>query len=50
MTGRTLGLLVAAAVVPALWGWLVPPLLARLWPRRRPPQTPPRPVLPDYEI
>jgi len=42
-------LTVAAIVVPAVWGWLVPPLLARLWPRR-PPRVPPRPPLPDYEI
>jgi hypothetical protein len=49
VTGRTLALLVASALVPALWGWLVPPLLARLLPRR-PPAAPPRRPLPDYEI
>jgi hypothetical protein len=49
VTGRTLALLVAVALLPALWGWLLPPLLARSWPRR-PPATPPRPPLPDYEI
>jgi hypothetical protein len=49
VTGRTLALLVAAALVPALWGWLLPPLLVRLRPRR-PPTAPPRPPLPDYEI
>jgi len=49
VTTRTLALLVAALVVPALWGWLVPLLLSRLWPHR-PPRVPPRPPLPDYEI
>jgi hypothetical protein len=48
MTARTLALTIAALVVPALWGWLVPPLLARVWPRR--PPDAPRPPLPDYEI
>src|SRR5690606_21075108 len=37
VTGRTLALVVAALVLPALWGWLVPGLLARAWPRREPP-------------
>jgi hypothetical protein len=49
VTERTLVLLGAAALVPALWGWLLPPLLVRLLPRR-PPTRPPRPPLPDYEI
>jgi hypothetical protein len=49
MTPRTLALSVAALMVPALWGWLLPPLLARVWPRRSP-AAPPRPPLPDYEI
>lgn len=48
MTPRTLALTIAALAVPALWGWLVAPLLARAWPRRSP-DTPP-PPLPDYEI
>lgn len=47
---RALALAIAAAVVPALWGWLVPSLLARGWPRRPPPAAPREPVVPDYEI
>ena len=51
MTGRTLALVVAALVLPALWGWLVPGLLARAWPRREPPPSPgAQPPVPDYEI
>ena len=49
MTTRTLLLLGAALVLPALWGWILPPLLARVWPRR-PPDAPDRPPFPDYEI
>jgi hypothetical protein len=48
MTGRTLALTAAALLVPALWGWVVPVLLSRIWPRRPPPPEPRR--LPDYEI
>jgi hypothetical protein len=49
LPGRTLALLLAAALLPGLWGWLLPPLLARIRPRR-PPAASPRPPLPDYEI
>jgi hypothetical protein len=45
---RPLVLTAAALIVPALWGCLVPPLLARVWPRRQLPGE--RPPLPDYEI
>jgi hypothetical protein len=49
VTGRTWALALAVAIVPALWGWLVPRLLARTWPAA-PPETPPRPPFPDFEI
>lgn len=49
MTPRTLALIAAALLVPALWGWLVPSLMVRIWPPR-PPAAPERPPLPDYEI
>jgi hypothetical protein len=49
MSGRALALTAAGLLVPPLWGWVLPTLLARVWPPR-PPAAPPRPPLPDYEI
>jgi hypothetical protein len=50
VTTRTALLLAATLLVPALWGWWAPALLARVWPPRPPPAEAERRAFPDFEI